>query len=100
MQNQVFKKTTLGILRDCLKVVPHMTQSTNPAVLKNVRSNIMNEFRKNKDLVDEKEIEQKRMVAIKGISNYYVHLVKDLYQQEKKYEDEIIQKRTEEAKQE
>ena len=84
-------KTTLGLLRDCLKVVPFMTNSNNPKINSNVRSMIMAEFRKFEHLQDEAEIEKKRMIAIKGISNYYVYSVKELYLKEKKEEEEMME---------
>jgi hypothetical protein len=81
------QKTTLGILRDCLKVVPFMTGSNNRTKNAAIRAMIMSEFRKNIELTDATEIEQKRMIAIKGISNYYVHTVKEMYLKQKEQEE-------------
>ncbi len=49
---------------------------------------ILYEFRRNKNVVDRDHIKKLRECAINGMSNYYVHLVKEQYEKNKDFYDE------------
>ena len=80
-------KTTKEILRDCLKVVPFMKENNKNLSIKITRKMILNEFRKNKNIQDLKKINDLRRLAIEGMSNYYVNMVKQQYLNNKDFYD-------------
>lgn len=85
-------KSVLSILRDCLRTVPLMVGKENSTKIKAVRSMVISEFRSKRHLTDPKQIEVAREAAIKGISNYYIFMVKDAYLKQKEQEEHILEK--------
>ena len=80
-------KTSKEILRDCLKVVPFMKENNKNLNIIATRNMIKSEFRKNQNEQDLQKINDLRRLAIVGMSNYYVNMVKEQYLKNKDFYD-------------
>ena len=69
------EKSTLEILRDCLKLASYM--GDNKTKIYRIRKQILAEFRKNRFVVEEDQIDKLRFNAIKGVSNFTIYTVKE-----------------------
>jgi hypothetical protein len=91
-------KSTKAILRDCLKVVPFMKENNQNINISLTRKMILSEFRKNKEVQNQSQIEMLRKNAIIGMSNYYVNSIKEEYIRNKHIYDRETQLLEEEIK--
>ncbi|CAI2386271.1 unnamed protein product [Moneuplotes crassus] len=79
------QRSTLGIYRDCLKIVRHISQE--PKTIQNLQKHFRMEFEKQRHVTDKAEHEKFREGMMKFCSNYLYYSIKKDYEDNKKFYD-------------